>query len=278
MPGQGRRAGWLGRGMLLLLLPFALAEESTFVGARAEAEVRKSPEAFAAAELGGILSFGNTESMALTGQGGASYRWGDNAVGGTFGVNWGQSRIDTDGDGRLNDAERRADFVKTAEREAATLRYDRFLGSTYSLYALGGAFTDSFAGYDFRVNGQFGVSRSFVARPTAVLKAELGVDIAREDFVDEVVPNAQTVPSARLQIGSKYAFNSHVSFEDTVEVYESLLDYEDFRLNNTAAVTSSLTGRVSLKLSHVLAFDNVPVEGYQSLDHSTLASLVLTFL
>jgi putative salt-induced outer membrane protein YdiY len=263
---------------LLVCLEPAHAEESTFVGARPEAEIKKLPEAHAAAEFGGILSFGNTESMALTGQGVGSYRWGQNAMGGTFGVNWGQSRIDTDGNGRLDAAEREADWVKTAERESATVRYDRFLGSVTSLYALTGAFTDSFAGYDYRVNAQVGASRSFVALPSATLKAELGVDVAQEDFVDGVDPNSQIVVSARLQVGARYAFNAHVAFEDTVEMYESLLDSEDVRLNNTASVTSALTGRLSLKLSHVLAFDNVPVEGYQPLDHSTLASVVLTFI
>ena len=264
--------------MLLFVGSIAFAEESAFAGARAEADAKKLPEAMATAELGGILSFGNTESMSLHGQGAASYRWRQNAIGGTFGVNWGQSRLDADGDGRLNDAERVADFVKTAEREAASLRYDRFVGSTTSIYGLAGAFTDTFAGYDYRVNGQVGVSRAVVAQTTASLKGELGVDIAREDFVDGVSPNDQVVLSARLLIGGRYAFNPHVAFEDTLEVYQSLLAYEDVRLNNTAAVTAVLTGRLSLKLSHVLAFDNVPVEGYHPLDHSTSASLLVSFL
>lgn len=264
--------------MLLFLSSFAFAEDSAFAGARAEADARKQPEALATAELGGILSFGNTESMALNGQGVASYRWRDNAVGGTFGVNWGQSRVDADGDGKLNDAEREADYVKTAEREAATLRYDRFIGGITSLYGLAGAFTDTFAGYDYRVNGQLGVSRAFVTSVTGGFKGELGVDVAREDFVEGISPNAQTVLSARLLLGGRYVFNPHVTFEDTLEVYESLLDYEDLRLNNTATVSAVLTGRLGMKLSHVLAFDNIPVEGYQQLDHSTVASLVVSFL
>jgi putative salt-induced outer membrane protein YdiY len=263
---------------MLLSLCMAWAEDSTFAGAATLPAAKKPTEAHVSAEFGGILSFGNTESMALTGQGVASYRWGDNAIGGTFGVNWGQSKIDSDGDGRLNDAEREGGFVKTAERETATVRYDRFFGTKYSLYVLGGAFTDSFAGYDYRVNGQLGVSRSFVATPTAALKAELGVDMAREDFVEGIAPNAQTVVSARLLLGARYAFNTHVAVEDTFEAYESLLDAEDLRLNNTAAVTALLTDRLSMKLSHTLAFDNVPVEGYQPLDHSTMATMVLTLL
>jgi len=263
--------------MLLLLSSFALAEESKFEGAKVP-DKSETTEAHASAELGGIFTFGNTESMALTGLGTGSYRHHRNGVSLTFGVNWGQSKPDTDGDGKLNDAERAADYVKTAEREAGTVRYDRFLGKRDSLYVLGGAFTDSFAGYDYRVNGQLGWSHNFVDRPRATFRGELGADVAREDFVEGVAPNAQTVIAARLLLGARYAFNDHVTVEDTVEVYESVLDFADLRVNNVATVTAALNSRLSLKLSHQLAFDNVPVEGYQPLDHTTLATVVVTFL
>lgn len=264
--------------MLLALLLPAFAEESTFAGAKGPTIVPTTPGAHATAELGGALTFGNTETMALTGLGNVDYRWRKNGISGTFGVNWGQSKIDADGDGKLNDDERAEGYVKTAERELVTLRYDRFFGKRDSLYALGGAFTDSFAGYDFRVNGQVGWSHAFVDQKGTTFKGELGLDIARENFVDGVEPNAQTVIAARILLGLRHEFNEHVAFEDTLEAYEGLLDFTDFRLNNTAAVIASMTTRLSLKLSHQLAFDNVPVEGYQPLDHTTMATVVVTFL
>ena len=264
--------------MLLLPVSLAFAEDSTFVGAKTGADAGKPAGAHATAEFGGALSYGNTETMALTGLGGVDYRWGKNGISSTFGVNWGQSKIDTDGNGKLSDTERAADYVKTAEREQVTLRYDRFIGKRDSLYALGGAFTDSFAGYDFRVNGQVGASHTFVDREDTSFKAEVGVDVARENFVEGVDPNAQTVLSARVLLGLRHKFNDHVTAEDTLEAYESLLDYTDLRINNVAGVSAGLNNRLSLKLSHQLAFDNVPVEGYQSLDHTTLATVVVTFL
>ena len=264
--------------MLVLLARVAAAEESTFEGAKKpEAEATKA-EAHAAAELGGILVFGNTETMALTGQGTVSYKLRRNQLSGTFGVNWGQSKIDADADGKLSASERETDYVQTAGREYGTLRYDRFLTQKDSLYVLGGGFTDTFAGYDYRVNGQVGWSHAFVDIKKSALKAEIGMDVAQEDFVDGVDPAQQTVVSARAQVGWRYNFNDHVSFEDTVEAYESVLDFTDVRINNTAAVSATLTNRLALKLSHQLAFDNVPVEGYQPLDHTTLATVVFTVL
>lgn len=264
--------------MLLAILTAAVAEESTFEGAKApDTDVQKA-ETHAAAELGGLLVFGNTETMALTGQGNISYKLRRNQVSGTFGVNWGQSKVDTDADGKLSSAERDAEYIQTAGREYGTLRYDRFLTKRDSLYGLVGAFTDTFAGYDYRVNGQVGWSHAFVDKPKTSLKAELGVDVAQEDFVEGIEPSEQTVIAARAQIGFRHAFNDQVSFEDTVEVYESVLDYTDVRLNNTAAITANVATRLALKLSHQLAFDNVPVEGYQPLDHTTLVTVVFTVL
>lgn len=263
--------------MILLVLSLANAEESKFEGAKA-GDLGGTTEAHASAEMGGTFSFGNTESMALTGLGTASYRYHRNGFSTTFGVNWGQTKLDLDADGKLSDAERDADYVKSAEREYATLRYDRFLGKRDSLYLLGGAFTDSFAGYDYRLNGQLGWSHNFIDREAGALRGELGVDIAREDFVEGIAPNAQTVVAARLLLGGRYSFNKHVAFEDTLEIYEGVLDFTDLRVNNTASISAALGGKLSLKLSHVLAFDNVPVEGYQPLDHTTMGTVVVTFL
>jgi hypothetical protein len=69
-----------------------------------------------------------------------------------------------------------------------------------------------------------------------------------------------------------------VVISETIEVYESVLDFEDVRLLNTASLTSSLSGKLSLKLSHTLIFDNVPVEGFEPLDQTTMITLVATLL
>lgn len=264
--------------LTLLAISAAFAEESKFEGAKQGDDDKKKTEAHATVELGGSITSGNTETMALTGLGNVSYRWRRNGLSATFGVNWGQSKIDTDGDGLLSTVERDAEYTKTAERVYGTLRYDRFLGKRDSLYLLGGGFSDSFAGYDYRVNGQLGWSHNFVDRENAGLRGELGVDIAREDFVEGIDPNAQTVVAARLLLGGRYAFNKNVSVEDTLEIYEGVLDFTDFRLNNTASITAALGAKLSLKLSHQLAFDNVPVEGFQPLDHTTMATFVVTLL
>ena len=63
-----------------------------------------------------------------------------------------------------------------------------------------------------------------------------------------------------------------------MEVYESLLDTSDLRVLNNAALTVEMSTTFSLKLSHALIWDNVPVEGFERLDQTTMATLVASIL
>ena len=47
---------------------------------------------------------------------------------------------------------------------------------------------------------------------------------------------------------------------------------------NAAAFSAKLSDKFSIKLSHQLTFDNVPVEGFRTLDQTTLVTLVATVL
>jgi putative salt-induced outer membrane protein YdiY len=49
---------------------------------------------------------------------------------------------------------------------------------------------------------------------------------------------------------------------------------EDVRLLNTAAINTKLSDVFTLKLSNQLTFDNVPVEGFQKLDQTTMVTFV----
>lgn len=179
-------------------------------------------------------------------------------------------------------------YVGNVRRFAGEVRYDRFVTDTDSIYVLAGAFHDRYAGYDVRAHEQLGWSRILVKDQTTELKSELGADWAQEDYILGTEPNHQNVVAARIGVGivNKFgvpgtepdSFEERVVLSDTVEVYESVIDFEDVRLLNTAALTSTLSGKLSLKLSHGLIFDNVPVEGFERLDQTTMVTLVASLL
>jgi len=226
------------------------------------------------AEFGGALATGNTDYVTFNGAVTGSRTWGANKVGAVAGVNYGLSRVDQDGDGKLSDGERAFDRAQTAQRVFVEGRYDRFLGEASSLYVLGGAFQDPFAGYRLRVHEQVGYSRQLIKSDTTGLVVELGVDVAHEFFVEGVDPATALVPAARGLVGFNHKFNERVELSDRFEVYENVLDFRDLRILNTAALTAKLSDTFSLKLSHALIYDNVPVEGFRKMDQTTLVTLV----
>lgn len=263
---------------LLALVGLSYAEDPEFAGTDKEAEEAEKPEARLTAEAGAALTTGNSEFYTLTAGVNGSYKWQRSKVQIIGGAVAGSSRIDADGSGSLDDAERRVPMQANARRFFADLRYDLFLSERDSLYVLAGAFHDPFAGYDLRTHEQLGYSRHLVKTDATNVVAEIGLDYAQENYVDGIDPNYVGVIAGRAMLGVKHNFSEGVGFEDTFEVYENLQDFEDLRVLNTASLVSALSSKFSLKLSHVLIFDNVPVEGFRKTDQTMQVTLVASIL
>ena len=268
---------------LLTLASVAHAEDPTFVETQDPKQKFEKPETHLSAELGGAWATGNVVYYSVHGGALFDHRWGRNMLGAKAGVNVGRSKVDADGNTLLDESERAAPMQQNAKRYEAEARYDRFVGPKDSLYALAGAFVDPFAGYDLRSHEQLGYSRLLVDTEKVMLKTEIGADVAQENYVDGAALEHQNIYAARLLVGTLINFNENVSFADTFEVYENVVDPNDLRMLNTASLTSKFSSVFSLKLSHALAFDNVPVEitnaaganvPLQKLDQTTLVTLV----
>jgi putative salt-induced outer membrane protein YdiY len=263
---------------LILLVAPALAEDPEFSETEKEAEEVEKAETHLSAELGGAMTSGNSELFTVTSTTAFSHKWTENKLALVAGATWAKGRVDADGSGSIDDVERAAPMVENARRVSADARYDRFFGERNSLYALAGAFTDPFAGYDLRTHEQLGYSRILVDEEKTHLVAEIGMDYAQENFVPGVDPNYADVIAARVMVGLRQRLTEGVEVTDTLEAYENVLDLEDLRVNNDLAVTVRLSDVLGLKLSHALRFDNQPVEGFRSLDQTTLLTLVATLL
>lgn len=271
---------------LLFLSRAALAEDSTFVGAQAPpAEAPEKAETHLTAELGGSIASGNSNFYTANGLLNASHKVKKNQVSVVAGLNVGGAKplpvvSTTTGGGTVTTPPAEPDkYVENVRRLYTDARYDRFLSDKDSLYALGGAFHDKYAGYDIRAHEQIGYSRLLLKNDKSEIKSEIGADWAQEDyFGDDVDPGYQNIIAARLLLGASHTFNDKVALTETFEAYENVIDLADLRILNTAAVTSSLSGKLSLKVSHSLIFDNVPVEGFESLDQTTMLTLVASLL
>lgn len=263
---------------LLLLGSLAHAADPAFAGTDAAGQKFEKPESHLAAELGGSFTTGNTQNYALLASLDGDHRWKRNKFALDLGANLGQSVLDTNGDGHIDELERAAGWAETSRKYWADARYDRFVGQRDSLYLLAGGLVDPFAGYDNRTHVQLGYSRVLIESESTTLVAELGVDGAREDFIVDVEPNVAYILAARAMVGLTHKFSESVSFTDKLEAYENVLTPVDLRLLNQASLTAKLSDKFSLKLSHNLTYDNQPVEGFQPLDQSTTVTFVASIL
>jgi putative salt-induced outer membrane protein YdiY len=266
-----------------LLAAPAFAEDSAFAGTEAPpTEEKAEPVTALSAEFGTAFATGNAIFYTVAGTLKASHEWDRNKLSAAGGINLGAAKADLDGDGLLNQAERDAKYVDNVKRYFGEGRYDRFLSDHDSLYALAGAFHDPFAGYDLRSHEQLGYSRRLYKTTDTEFVAELGFDYAQENYTDEAIAGGsvpyQDVFAARILLGITHKFNDNVSVADTFEVYENVVDLNDVRMLNTASLSAGLSNKLSLKLSHALIFDNVPVAGFVSLDQTTMATLVANIL
>ena len=126
-----------------------------------------------------------------------------------------------------------------------------------------------------RSHQQIGYSHLLVSTKRTEVRAEGGVDYAQEWRTTDEFAN---ILAARVLLGAQHAFNDNVVIADTFEVYENVIDLADLRILNTASLTAALDSKLSLKVSHSLIFDNVPVEGFQPLDQTLGVTLVATLL
>lgn len=263
---------------LLSLLGVAAAAESTFAGTTKDGASIEKPEGKLTAEAGAALTTGNSEFYTLTSGLNGSYRWERSKLALVGGIVVGSARVDADANGTLSEAERQVPMAENARRMFADARYDLFLSGKDSLYVLAGAFHDPFAGFDSRTHEQIGYSRALLKNEKTTLVGELGADWAQENYVEGIDPNYANIIAARAMVGLSHKFTEGVGFEDTLEAYENVQNLDDLRVLNKASLVSSLSKKFSLKLSHQLIFDNVPVEGYRKLDQTMQVTLVASIL
>jgi len=230
------------------------------------------------AELGFTYVSGNAVLVSLNGGLQLSHRWKRNRFQLPATINVGQSIPDTDGSGTLEDEERVGGLVENARRVIVEPRYDRFFSERDSLFLVVGVLHDPFIGYDLRPHQAIGYSRLLVDDENTEVRVEAGFDYAQEFYVEGIDPRFQSVFAARVQGVFAQQFNDNVSFSDTIEIFENLLDPSDLRLINTANFTSSLSSKLSIKLSHQLLFDNVPVDGFRKTDQTTMVTLVASLI
>lgn len=276
---------------LLLAAPALAQDDPTYDGVEAPAEEKEKPETDLSATLGGAWTTGNAVVINVIAGLDFKHRWQQNRFSALAGTNLNLAKIDTDGNGTLDDAERAQDLEWTSQYVNGALRYDRFFGERDSIYVKAAGERDQLAGLLYRFNEQFGYARALVKTDATNLDLETGLAYTQENFAtgtdDDGNPINTEILDAhylalRVFLGFSHAFNDNVSISDDLEMIEPLVgsfpdgttNFEDFRLTNVFGLTTRLSDRFSIKLTHNLRFDNQPVPGFRKLDQTTGVTLV----
>ncbi|MBX2803785.1 MAG: DUF481 domain-containing protein [Myxococcales bacterium] len=270
--------------LLVALTTISMAQDTEFAGTEAPPEEDAisvdEAETNLSAELGGIWTSGNAQAYSLNAGLLFGNRWERNKIGIVAGAAAGAAVADVNANGLLEDDEIEAGYIENARRFFGEVRYDRYVSGKDSFYGLVGGFHDRFAGYDLRSHEQVGYSRLLVDEESTNVRGEVGIDWAQEFYTLDsgADPRFQNIFAARLLLGATHAFNENVSVADTFEIYENVVDLADVRILNTASLSASLSSDFTVKLSHSLIWDNVPVTGFRKFDQTTGVTLVATLL
>ncbi len=172
---------------------------------------------------------------------------------------------DLNGDGVIEPNELTTLSATSAQNAMAKLRYDRFFTEANAGYVTAFAGFDDPAGKDAIAGGQAGYSRRLVHEDGHDVLAEVGYDLS---YIALSAGSSVTIHSGRLFAGYKGKINKETVVEASVEALANLNSitygmrqagaFDDLRVNGIAAVTTSLSTRLSLSASFTAKFDNFP--------------------
>jgi putative salt-induced outer membrane protein len=148
-----------------------------------------------------------------------------------------------------------ADGDLKARSVSGLLRGARDLSPRLGLFVQAGYLENTFSGIDHRIAGEGGISYAVVKSDRHLLKAELGLGYTKEA---RLLGDDLAFASARIGLGYKCVISKTAEFTDDASFVEDLKTSDDWRIQNVASVSASVSSIFSLKISHALNYVNRP--------------------
>ena len=227
---------------------------------------------------GGLFTAGNTRSMSITGAGQFKLRRSANQLSVDAAGNFGRASSGPD--------EPMEDTVTNVQ---GRVRYDRFITERVALFIGVSGRHDPFQGLDLRLNIDPGVAYYFIDVEKHQLWAEAGYDyqhdIRTEQNIREAIATGDPPPdkvegrhNVRLFGGYENKLNEAVALTTGLEWIKSFTDSENWRLNYSVGLNSTIAGRLAAATTFTLRYDNNPLPNVKKTDAITAVSLVYTLL
>ncbi len=240
-------------------------------------EAPKTDETNVNVSAGGLITTGNSKTVALTMNGLFDMRRGNNGLLVGLIGNYGESTVAPATEGKA-----------TAQNIQGKLRYDRYFLDNLSGFLITTGRHDRFQGIAFRLNLDPGVKLIAYKDEAQAFWAEAGYDFqfdARNDAgraptppATELLAATRTDHSGRAFVGYRRNFNSAVTFSTGLELLQSFVKTDlgsaDTRVNFDANVAAKLDFGFSLGVGFNARYDRLPIPGRNQLDTSTTLSLI----
>lgn len=156
-----------------------------------------------------------------------------------------------------------------------TYRLDYYFHPRATIYVGGGGYSDDITGIEDAGKAFAGFTYLVIDDAKTKLRVEAGYDFTYEN---RIAPNPNvSVHSAAGGVEVSHQINEHVSAYDNLQFQQNVMSASDFRLQNEIGLKSKLTKYFSIKASHKLRFDNLPVTGFGKADSITDISFGLIF-
>jgi putative salt-induced outer membrane protein len=170
-------------------------------------------------------------------------------------------------------AQSETDNVLSARSTVASFRADRFVTPRTSLYSQYDFLRDIFAGVEQRHTVAGGLAYRLIDHAPHRLTADGGLGYEHEAEV-----GGESIDSAIVTSGALYrwTFSETSWFTEELRYVQSLDTGEDWKLDQSMALTATITSAFSLKLSNIVRYVNQPPLGFETTDTITSVALVWT--
>lgn len=210
------------------------------------------------AELGLVLTNGNTETVTFAATNKFVYTW-TNA---DLTVDAGALRTDTSTPDPKNiDGVLVVDDTKktTAAAYLLTSKYRQTIREGFLWYVHLGGNRNRFSGIAARYFVGAGVGYRFIQTPKHTLVGEFGVNFNDEFYIEESLDDRASFADLRAFLSYEFRISDSAKLTDEFEVLMNPKESRDLRLRNVAAVVASLSKKVALKVSLTAVYDREPV-------------------
>jgi putative salt-induced outer membrane protein YdiY len=174
---------------------------------------------------------------------------------------------------KLAFAQTETDEVLSARSVVALLRADRFVTTRTSLYGQYDFLRDLFAGVEQRHIVAGGLAYRLVDHAPHRLTIDGAVGLEHEANVLEA---STDVPIATAGAAYRWDISKTSDIAEELRYVQALDQGDDWKLDQSIAVTAAIASAFSLKVSNVIRYVNEPPLGFETTDTITSVALVWT--